>query len=69
MLRPESRREFSDSAGGVLADALEDVDEVGVRIDAVQSAGGDQALDDADVPGAEFGPAEQPVLPFMRISA
>ena len=69
VLRPESRREFSDSAGGVLADALEDVDQVGVRIDAVKSAGGDQTLDDADVPGAQFGPTEQPVLSSHRNDA
>jgi hypothetical protein len=44
----------------MLADSLQDVDQVGVRIDFMQSAGDDQALDDADLFGAEFGPAEQP---------
>jgi len=29
----------------------------------VQSEGGDSALDDAEVVGAGFGPAKQPVLP------
>ncbi len=44
----------------MLADALQDVDQVGVGIDAVEPAGDDQALDDADVFGAQLGPAEEP---------
>ena len=44
----------------MVGDALQDVDEVVVGIDAMQAAGDDEPLDDADVPGAEFGPAEQP---------
>ena len=44
----------------MLADPLQHIDEIGVRIDAVESAGDDQALDDADVLGAELGPAEEP---------
>ncbi len=36
VLLPQPRRQLRDSAGGVLADALEDVDEVGIRIDLVQ---------------------------------
>jgi hypothetical protein len=44
----------------VLREALEDIDEVGVPIDAVQAAGDDQALDYVDVAGAEIGPAEKP---------
>jgi len=39
----------------MLADALQNIDEVGVRIDAVQSAGDDQALRDADVLGVQTG--------------
>ncbi len=45
---------------GCMADALQHIDQIGVRIDAVQSAGDDQALDDTDVFGAELGPAEEP---------
>ena len=41
----------------MLADALQDVDQVGVGIDAVEPAGDDQALDDADVFGAQRGGA------------
>jgi hypothetical protein len=44
----------------VLRDALQDINEIGIRIDAVQSAGDDQTLDDSDVSGAEFGPAKKP---------
>jgi hypothetical protein len=36
------------------------VDQVGVRIDAVEPAGDDEALDDADVFGLELSPAEHP---------
>ena len=57
---PQTRRELCDPGSGVQRDALEHIDEVGVRIDAVQAAGDDQALDDADVTGAEFGPTEKP---------
>lgn len=45
----------------MLAHALQDVDEVVVRIDVMQPARGQQALDDADVFGAQFGPCEQPI--------
>ena len=43
-----------------MSDPLEYVDEIGVRIDAVEATGDDQALNDADVAGTEFGPAEKP---------
>lgn len=46
----------------MLADTLQDIDEISVRIDAVQSAGDDQTLRDADLLGAEFGPTEVPVF-------
>ena len=42
----------------MLADPLQDIDQVGVGVDAMQSTGDDQALHDADVFGAELGPAE-----------
>jgi hypothetical protein len=49
----------------MLADTLEHVDEIVVRIDLVQPTGRNQALDDADVLGAELGPAEHPIFPIM----
>jgi hypothetical protein len=58
VLFPEPRRELGDAAGRMFADSLQCIDEIGVGINVVQSAGDDQALDDADVLGAEFGPAE-----------
>ena len=51
----------------MLAHSLQDVDEVGVDVDSVQAAGDDEGLDDADLPGAEFGPAEVPVLALMHV--
>ena len=44
------------------ADALQHVDQIGVRIDVVQFAGTDQALDDPNMFSPQFGPAEQPVF-------
>lgn len=42
VLLPESRRGLGHATGWVLADALQDVDEIGVRINAVQPAGTDR---------------------------
>jgi len=50
----------------MLPDTLQHIDEVGARIDLVESASDDQALDDADVLGAELGPAEELVFPVMK---
>ena len=63
MLLPQSRGELSDTCGGVLPDPLQHIDEVGVDVDLVQATGGDQALHNADLLGAELGPAEIPVFP------
>ncbi len=46
----------------MLSHSLQDVDEVGVRVDAVQPASRDQALNDSDLLGAHFRPAEEPRL-------
>ena len=69
MLLPQARREFGDAARGVFTDPLQHIDQVGVWVDAVQSASDDQTLDDADVFGAEFGPAEEPGLATHRNDA
>jgi hypothetical protein len=63
---PQPRGEFRDTGGGVLANTLQYIDEIGVRIDAVQTTGDDQALHDADVLGTELSPTEIPVLPPHR---
>ena len=44
---PHPRGEFDDASCRVLADALQDVDEVGLGVDALESAGHEQTLDDA----------------------
>ena len=67
MLLPQSRREFRDPGSRVLRDPLEHIDEIGVGIDVVEATGDDQALDDADISGTEFGPAEKPGAPFMHV--
>lgn len=46
----------------VLADTLQHVHEVFVRVDVVQPPGSQHALHNADVLGAQLSPAEQPVL-------
>ena len=66
---PAPRREFVYATGGMVGDALQDIDEVIVRIDAMQAAGDDQALYDADVLGANLGRAEEPVFPAHRDDA
>jgi len=59
---PTPRREFVYATGGMVGNALQDVDEVVVRIDALQAAGDAEALHDADVFGAHLGRAEEPVV-------
>ena len=51
-----------NEARRVLADTLQHVHEVIVRVNVVQPAGGKQALHNADVLGPQLGLAEQPVL-------
>ncbi len=58
---PQPGGEQVDVGSGVLADALEHIDQVVVGIDAVQTAGNDEALNDADMFGAELRPGEHPV--------
>jgi len=43
---------------GMEGDALEHVDQVGIGIDAVEPASGDQTLDDADLLGAGLSPGK-----------
>lgn len=60
MLLPPPWRELGHARGRVFADKLKYVDQVGVRVDVLQSAGRDQALHDAGVLGADFCPTEEP---------
>lgn len=50
----------------MLADALQNIDEIRIGIDSVQSACDDQALHDPDVLGTEFGPTEVPMFSSHR---
>ena len=50
----------------MLADALQYVDKIVVRIELMQPTGRNQALDDADMLGAELGPAEHPIFSTQR---
>src|ERR1700726_5167104 len=50
----------------MLSYALQDVDQVGVDVDAVKTTSHDEALHDTNVFGAQFGPAEIPVFPAHR---
>ena len=52
--------------GRMLTNALQHIDEIIVRIDVMQPTGDQQALHDANVPGAEFGPTKQPVFATHR---
>ena len=66
VLLPQARGEVGDAASGMLTDPLQNIDQIGVRINAVESAGDDQNLDDADVFRAEFGPAKKPCFATRR---
>src|SRR5258706_12782902 len=59
--------EFVEAAGEMAIGELgEDVDEVGLRIDAVELGGLDQRGDDAPVLAPSVGACEQGVLPIER---
>ena len=60
---PEARRQRGDVASRMMFHALQDVDQIRVRIDPLQSTGRNQALKHPNVLGPELGPAKQPVLP------
>ena len=51
----------------MLTKALQDIDQIFVGVDPVQSAGAEEALDHAHVFGPDLGPAEEPVLPIIEM--
>ena len=52
----------------MLADPLQNIDQVFIGINIVEAASGQQTLHDADLFGTQFRPAEQPCLAIMRSS-
>jgi hypothetical protein len=55
--------EFGDAGCGVLAHALQDIDQVGVDVKVMEAAGHDEALRDTDVFRAQFCPTKIPIFP------
>jgi hypothetical protein len=54
--------QFRDTSSGMLPDALQDVDQVGVDVNAVEPASHDEALHYAHMFGTQFGPTEIPIF-------
>jgi hypothetical protein len=59
---PEPGREQPDILGRMRIDALQDVDEIVVRMDPMQAAGRDETLQDADVMGTNLRSAEHSII-------
>lgn len=59
---PESWRQVCYVSGRMLANALQHIDQISVRIDVVQLTGTDQALNDAHMFSPQFSPTEHPVF-------
>jgi hypothetical protein len=57
---PQARSELGHILGGVCANPLENVHEVIVGIDALEPAGVEEALDDAQMLGSELCPTKEP---------
>ena len=47
-------------------DPLQHINEINIRVDLVQRARGDQALDLTDALSTELGPTEEPIFPAHR---
>ena len=61
-LLPTSRRKLPHLPRRMRLDPLQHIDKIGVGINALQPAGGQQTLDHAYMLCAQFRPAEEPVL-------
>src|SRR5690554_6765922 len=57
---PDSRGQIRYVPGRMLTHALQHIHQIGVRVQVVQFARGDQTLDDPNMLSPQFGPAEQP---------
>jgi len=69
VLFPQARGELGYVFGGVCTNPLEHVYEVIVGIDALEPAGAQEALDDTQVLGSQFGPTKEPIFPAQRDGA
>lgn len=67
MLFPLPWSQLRDTCGGMLADALQDVDQVGVDVNAVEPTSHDEALHDTNMFGAQLGPTKIPIFSFMHV--
>ena len=56
-----ARGELDDVLVRMDADALEDIDEIGVGVHRVEAAGREQTLDDTHALGADLGGCEEPI--------
>ena len=61
VLLPQAGREEVDVEGRMGVDPLQDIDEVGIGIDPVQTARGEEALHNPDVARAHLRPAKKPI--------
>ena len=68
-LEPAARGEVVDLAGRDGVDPLQHIDQIGVAVDAMGTASGQQRLDDRDLLSAHLGRTEQPVTPAHRYDA
>ena len=62
-LCPGGGGQLSDTVGGMGADSVEHVTEIGKGVKMAQFAGGDEAVDDGCPFGTLVTPRKQPVLP------
>jgi hypothetical protein len=62
MARPVPGGEFTDAVDGMVADAGQNIPEIGLRIKAVELGRLDQGVDDGGAFAAAVGAGEEPVL-------
>jgi hypothetical protein len=51
----------------MLTNSLQNVDEIGVDVDTMEPTGHNEALDDTNLFGAQFGPTEIPIFSIREI--
>ena len=66
---PHPRGQLDGLPGRMHADALEDIDQVGVEIHRVQPARHQQTLDDADALRADLGRSKEPIAFLITLES